>query len=255
MGTSLVITSFIFLCGAVLGSFLNVVILRLPQPGMSVAFPASHCPKCKHDLAAIDNVPIFSFLFLKGKCRYCQTSISYQYPLVELSMAILTLIVFAIFGFTLKGIGNFFFCAMLLVIFFIDAKNKIIPDVITLSGCASGVLFSFLGGNVNVIDSIIGIIAGGAFFLFMSIAYMALRKREGLGGGDIKFIAMLGAWLGWESLPTLVFLSAVTGIIFGTFWLHFKDKECMCKIPYGPFLSTAGLICLFFQTELRHFGM
>ena len=231
--------------GAIVGSFLNVVILRLPQENASIAFPASHCPKCKAELHWYENVPVLSYLFLRGKCGHCGVKISIQYPLVELTMALLSLGLFAKFGVSFLFLGYFLFAASLLVIIVIDYYHYIIPDVIDLPGIVLGFLFSFFNPLVSWQSSLLGILVGGGFFWLVAWLFEVIRKKEGMGGGDIKLLAMIGAWLGWQSLPFVIFFSALTGAIIGSVGLYLLKREQSSMIPYGPFLSVAALIYMY----------
>lgn len=192
------------LFGAIVGSFLNVVILRLPREGGSLLFPASHCPQCEHPLAWYENIPVLSYIVQLGKCRHCKTSISLQYPVVELLMALLTVALVHRFGLTVATAGYFLFSAALLVVIFIDIHHQIIPDVISLPGIAIGFLFSLVNPYVDWQDSLIGLFVGGGILYGVAMLYFFLRKQDGMGGGDIKLLAMLGAFLGWQSLPFII---------------------------------------------------
>lgn len=238
------------LFGAIVGSFLNVVILRLPKENASVVFPASHCPKCEHTLAWYENIPVLSYIVQLGKCRHCKTSISLQYPIVELLTGLLTAALVHSFGLTVTTLGYFLFIAALIVIIFIDIHLQIIPDVISLPGIVLGFLFSFINPGVDWLDSLIGILAGGGVLYAVATLYFVLRKQDGMGGGDIKLLAMLGAFLGWQSLPFIVFFSSFTGSIIGLSAMAVQKKGGMTRIPFGPFLSVAGICYLFFAQEI-----
>lgn len=239
--------------GALVGSFLNVVILRLPNENESIVFPASHCPKCKKSLRWYDNIPVFSFLFLMGKCRNCGQAISWQYPFVEILMALLSWALYLRFSATLSYAIYFPFCAALLAIIFIDFYHQIIPDVISLPGIVVGVLLSFVNPAVTWQDSLIGLVCGGGFFYLIAAGYYLVAKRAGMGGGDIKLLAMIGAFLGWQSLPFVIFSSALLGSIIGIGAMVKQKKGGKTVVPYGPFLAVGSYLYLFFQEEIRHF--
>jgi len=243
------------LLGAVVGSFLNVVILRLPREGASIVFPSSHCPSCLEPIRWHDNIPIVSFLLLRGRCRHCGGKISWQYPLVELAMALLSLALASHFGLSLAFLGYFLFCAALLAIIFIDFHHQIIPDVISLPGIAIGLLFSLVNPQVTWQASLLGILAGGGSFYLVALGYYLCTKREGMGGGDIKLLAMIGAFLGWQSLPFVVFSSALTGLVAGLWAMRSQGKGGRTVIPYGPFLAFGALLFLFFRQEVLDFFM
>ncbi len=251
MQISLFLLGAAFLFGTIIGSFLNVVILRLPDPGTSIVFPSSHCPKCKNTLSWYENIPILSYLVLGGKCRHCKVSISPQYPIVELLTGLLAVAVIANFGLSLTALGFFLFCAALVTIIWIDLHHQIIPDVISLPGIIFGFAFSFVSFFVTWQESLIGLLAGGGIFYAVSYSYYLLRRQEGLGGGDIKLLAMLGAFLGWQSLLFIIFTSSVTGTVAGLFAMRSQKKGGATRIPFGPFLAVSGLFYLFFRPQVQ----
>ncbi len=240
--------------GAAVGSFLNVVILRLPQENSSIVFPASHCPKCLSPLHWYENIPLLSYLLLRGKCGHCKVRISLQYPLVEACMAALSAALYYKFSLSIAFAGYFFFLAALLTIIFIDYYHYIIPDIIDLPGIIIGLLFSFINPLVSWQSSLIGIITGGGILWMAAVFYVLLRKKEGMGGGDIKLLAMLGAWLGWQSLPFIILFSSFSGAIIGSISLYLLKKDQTSHIPFGPFLSIAAIIYLFFAEQIMHFS-
>ncbi len=240
------------LFGAIVGSFLNVVILRLPEPGASIVFPASHCPRCRHPLSWYENIPLLSYLFLRGRCGHCEVHISSQYPLVELLMAVLSSAVFFRFGLSLTAVGFFFFSAALLVIICIDIQHQIIPDVISLPGILLGFAFSFSNSITTWQDSLIGLLAGGGILYAIALLYFVLRKQDGMGGGDIKLLAMIGAFLGWQSLPFVIFASSLSGSIIGILTMVIQKKGGATRIPFGPFLSLAALLYMLFSNEIQN---
>lgn len=240
------------LFGAIVGSFLNVVILRLPEPDASIVFPASHCPRCRHPLAWYENIPLLSYLFLRGRCSHCKVHISCQYPLVELLMAVLSSAVFFRFGLSLTAVGFFFFSAALLVIIWIDIRHQIIPDVMSLPGILLGFAFSFVNSITTWQDSLIGLLAGGGILYGIALLYYVLRKQDGMGGGDIKLLAMIGAFLGWQSLPFVIFASSISGSIIGLLAMGIQKKGGATRIPFGPFLSLAALLYMLFSNEIQN---
>ncbi len=239
--------------GAIVGSFLNVVILRLPQEGGSIVFPASHCPICKTPLNWYENIPIISYIFLRGKCNHCKTSISLQYPVVELLMALLSGAVFYKFGLSITACGYFLFCAALVVIIWVDIHHQIIPDIISLPGIVVGFFFSFVNSQLTWQSSLIGLLVGGGILYSIALLYFILRKQEGMGGGDIKLLAMIGAFLGWQSLLFVIFFSSLTGTIVGITAMAKQKKGGATRIPFGPFLSVAALFFLFFNAQILYY--
>ncbi len=240
-----------FCFGAVIGSFLNVVILRLPNEDESVIFPASHCTNCMAALHWYENIPIISFLLLRGKCSHCQTRISFQYPVVEFCTGLLAAALLYTFGPSVSAAGYFLFSASLVVIIWIDIHHQMIPDLISLSGIVLGLLFSFFTPMVTWQDSLIGILAGGGILYAIAFGYYLWRKVDGMGGGDIKLLAMIGAFLGWQSLPFVIFASSVSGTLVGLLAMIQQKKGGQTRIPFGPFLSLAALAYLFFHTEIQ----
>ncbi|WP_417915217.1 prepilin peptidase [Candidatus Electronema sp. JM] len=245
MDTVYFIYSVIF--GALVGSFLNVVIFRLPEEGQSVIFPASHCPKCQTKLRWFENIPVLSWLALRGKCRSCKAPISVQYPVVELAMALLSGALYRHFGPTFTAIYYFLFVAALLAIIFIDLHHQIIPDVISLPGIVIGFAGSFFNPLVTWQQAGLGVLIGGGILYAVAAGYVLLTGKEGMGGGDIKLLAMIGAFLGWQSLLYVVFASSLSGSVIGGLSLLLQKKDSQTRIPFGPFLSLAALSWLFFQ--------
>lgn len=241
------------LFGAIIGSFLNVVILRLPDPDQSIVFPASHCPKCNTTLHWYENIPILSYTFLLGRCRQCHARISLQYPVVELLTALITTALVHRFQFSVATAGYFVFSISLIIIIFIDIRLQIIPDVISLPGIVLGFLFALLSDTVTWQSSIIGILVGGGVLYAIALFYTLLRKIDGMGGGDIKLLAMIGAWLGWQSLPFVILMSSTTGSIIGLIAMCRQKKGGQTRIPFGPFLSLAALTYVFFSERIYYF--
>jgi len=187
-----------FIFGAAIGSFLNVCIFRIPAKG-SIVKPLSQCPSCHHPIRIYDNIPIISFILLRGRCRDCGEKISWQYPLVELITALLAMLLFMKFGLTLIFLVCFVFTAVLIVISFIDFEHQIIPDIISLPGIPIFFLASVFIVKVPWLEALIGLLIGGGILYAIAFVYEWISKREGMGGGDIKLLAMIGGFLGWKS--------------------------------------------------------
>jgi leader peptidase (prepilin peptidase) / N-methyltransferase len=236
--------------GAVVGSFLNVVILRLPKEGASVVYPASHCPQCQQPLTWYENIPLISYLALRGRCRTCNVAISWQYPLVELSMAVLSALLYHRLGLSFEFFFYFLFFAALLVIIFIDIHHQIIPDRISLPGIIIGFGGSFFNNMVSWQQSLLGILLGGGMLYAVAYAYYACTKREGMGGGDIKLLAMIGAFLGWQSLLYVIFSSSLTGSLIGVAAMFKQRKGGQTRIPFGPFLALAAISYLLLEQQI-----
>ena len=250
MELSLLVLAAVF--GAVVGSFLNVVILRLPKEDASIAFPASHCPLCLQPLTWYENIPLLSYVALRGKCRTCKVAISWQYPLVELSMAVLSALLYHRLGLSFELFFYFAFFAALLVIIFIDIHHQIIPDCISLPGILIGFAGSFFNGLVTWQQSALGLSIGGGLLYAVAYTYYAVTKREGMGGGDIKLLAMIGAFLGWQSLLYVVFSSSLAGALVGVVAMFKQGKKGQTRIPYGPFLALSAMSYLLCQQQIDY---
>ena len=230
--------------GAIVGSFLNVCIYRIPS-GKSIVFPASHCPACKHPIKFYDNIPIISYIILRGKCRNCDEKISPIYPAIELLTAIMSLLLFRKYGLSLEYLFSFMFVCALIIITFIDLEHQIIPDVITLPGIPLFALAAILFMNITLKASLIGILAGGGCLYLVALVYQLLTKREGMGGGDIKLLAMLGGFLGWQSLWFIIMASSLIGAVAGISVMISKGRDSKYAIPFGPFLSIGAVAYIF----------
>lgn len=245
----LYIFSFVF--GAVIGSFLNVCIYRLPKGG-SVVYPPSHCPACDYKIPFYDNIPLVSYLLLGGKCRSCRAHISLQYPLVELVTALLTLFLFMRFGFSLSFAVLFLFCAAMVVITFIDLEHQIIPDVISLPGIVLGLVFAFFIPQLGWQNSLLGILAGGGSLYLVATLYHLFTGKEGMGGGDIKLLAMMGAFFGWKAIPFIIFVSSLVGSVIGITVMLVQKKDAKLAIPFGPFLALGAILYIFYGRQVIH---
>lgn len=243
----LTVISIIF--GALVGSFLNVCIFRLPKEE-SIIWPGSHCPHCKKPIKFYDNIPLISYLLLKGRCRYCKGSISLQYPLVEGITALSSLFLIIKFGPSLSYLFYFAFVAALIVITVIDLYHQIIPDAISLPGIGVGLLASLIIPQITFSNSLIGILLGGGSLFIVATFYQWLFKREGMGGGDIKLLAMIGAFLGWKAVLLTILLSSLIGSMTGILMMVVKGKDFKYAIPFGPFLSLGAVISLFYGEEI-----
>jgi leader peptidase (prepilin peptidase)/N-methyltransferase len=235
--------------GAIVGSFLNVCIFRLPKEE-SIVTPGSHCPKCHTPLKFYDNIPLISFILLGGRCRTCKGPISVQYPLVEGTTAIFSFFIFLRFGPSWSYLLYFSFVAALIVITVIDLYHQIIPDVISLPGIGVGLLGSLITPRITFFNSLIGILLGGGSLFLVATVYQWLFKREGMGGGDVKLLAMIGAFLGWESVILTILFSSLIGSITGILFIALKGKNFKYAIPFGPFLSLGAVIALFYGKEI-----
>lgn len=245
-----------FIFGAVVGSFLNVCICRMPKDE-SIVSPPSHCPYCDYQIRWYDNIPLVSYLLLRGKCRGCGTRISLQYPLVELLNGLLTVAIFLRFGPSLSFLALFLFCSSLVVITFIDIEHQIIPDEISLSGIVIGFVFSFFLPWQTWFNSLLGILLGGGSLLLVAYGYQWLTGKEGMGGGDIKLLAMMGAFLGWKSIPFIIFASSLVGALVGVSIMLIQKKDSKLAIPFGPYLAFGAILYIFYGRQLIqwYFGL
>ena len=241
------IVSIIF--GALVGSFLNVCIFRLPKEE-SIIWPGSHCPQCNKPIKFYDNIPLISYLLLQGKCRYCKKTISLQYPLVEGITALSSLCLFIKFGPSLSYLFFFAFVAALIVITVIDLYYQIIPDVISLPGIGVGIIASLILPQIAFFNSLIGVLLGGGSLFIVGTLYQWIFKREGMGGGDVKLLAMIGAFLGWKAVILTILLSSLIGSITGIIIMVLKGKDFKYAIPFGPFLSLGAVMSLFYGEEI-----
>lgn len=243
------------LFGLMVGSFLNVVIHRMPLE-QSIVKPRSHCPKCKHPIHWYDNIPLLSYLILKGKCRQCHETISPRYLVVEMAAGLVSLQTLLFFNRSLLFYFAYFcfLLAPLLAIIFIDLKHRIIPDSLSLPGVVIGVAVHYWkappGWEMRtLLDSVIGIVMGGGFLFLVAFVYEKIKKKEGLGGGDIKLAAMLGAFFGWQPVLMILLVASVLGSLIGLLVVTVK-KNWQYALPFGPFLAISAYIQLFWGEGL-----
>lgn len=242
---------FIFLFGSAIGSFLNVCIYRIPKQ-ISLISPGSFCPSCSYHIPFYHNIPIVSYFLLLGRCRNCGTKISLVYPFVELLNASFYLLLYLKLGFSQELFFYAPFVSAFIALFFIDWKNKILPDVITLSGIIFGIGLSPFIEKLGILDAILGAICGFLIFYLIAFIYEKITGREGMGGGDIKMIAMAGAFLGLKGVIATIFISSLIGTLFGLFLIIFFRKSFKYAVPFGCFISLGGLIFLFVGDEIAH---
>jgi len=259
------------LFGLLIGSFLNVVIHRIPKMMQresdnyvanelgkelphtnryNLMVPRSCCPHCGHQITALENIPVVSWLALGGKCRKCKAPISPRYPVVELITGLLSAFLVWTFGSGVAGLGTLLFVYLLIAMTYIDYDTKLLPDDLTLPLLWAGLLININGTFVPLQDAVIGAAAGylvlwGVYWLFKLVT-----GKEGMGYGDFKLLAALGAWLGWAMLPTIILLSSVVGAVVGISLIVFAKRGRDNPIPFGPYLAAAGLIALVWGKEL-----
>ncbi|WP_227817193.1 prepilin peptidase [Nitrogeniibacter aestuarii] len=258
--------------GLFVGSFLNVVIHRLPimlehewedeaadlkgeepqtRPRFNLATPRSRCPHCGTQVSAIDNVPVLSFLILRGKCRHCSATISHRYPAVEVLTAALSAAAAWHFGPTLATAGALVFIWALIALTFIDLDTQLLPDNITLPLVWLGLLFNLVGTYATLNDAVVGAVAGYMSLWLVFQLFRLVTGKEGMGYGDFKLLAAIGAWLGWQMLPVTILLSSVVGAVVGISLMVFTKHGRDNPIPFGPYLAAAALLALFFGREIN----
>lgn len=245
-GIGFILAGLVALLGLVVGSFLNVVIYRLPRK-KSIVLPRSSCPGCGAMIPWYFNVPVLSYIILRGRCGSCGTRISPRYPLVEICTAILFLVFFRRYGLSVTTVGFWLFGASLVAVFFIDLEHKIIPDKITLPGIVIGLALAVVGEHIDIVSSILGIFAGGGSFLLIGLLGEKLFKKESLGGGDVKLAAMMGAFVGPLRIFLVFVAAAVLGLLVSAVVLLISSRfrrERM--LPFGPFLVLAALLVVFY---------
>lgn len=233
-----------FLLGLAVGSFLNVVVVRLPEQ-RSLVRPRSACPACGAAIAWHDNIPLLSFALLRARCRACGMGISWRYPLVEVITGALFAVAAATFGPSVDFAIAAALLAALVAITFIDLDHQIIPNVITYPGVAAGLLASLLSTRVSWLDSVLGVLVGGGIFLIIAEGSLRIMGQEGMGGGDVKLGAMLGAFLGWKAMLFTLLLSIVGGGVVAIALIASGLKSRKDPIPFGPFLAVAGAVGFF----------
>lgn len=267
---STLIAMFVFLFGLIIGSFLNVCILRIPG-GKSIVMPASACPKCGAPIRPYDNIPVLSYLLLGGKCRKCKNPISWMYPLVELLTGLLFLACFEAFGLTPEALKWAAFCAILIVLVFTDLRERILPDAVNYTGLALGFVLScftrpadgtaqWLASRMfefpppapvlSLADAALGAAVGSALLWTVSEAYFKLRGREGMGLGDVKMMLMAGAFLGAKRTLLTIFAGSLLGSLLGIAFILARRKGSDYELPFGTFLGMAALLVVFFGTPV-----
>jgi len=260
--------------GMCVGSFLNVVIYRLPKmmqqdwheqccelldikigdvtepQRINLVFPGSSCTACEHKITALENIPVISYLFLKGRCSSCNVKISLQYPIIEMFTGLATAYVAWHFGFSLQTLFAVFFTWALICLSVIDLEHSLLPDDITLPFMWLGLACNIFGVFTDINSSLIGAMLGYAILWIIFISFKTVTGKEGMGYGDFKLLALLGAWLGWQSLPLIILLSSITASVIGLAMIIFKGRDKAAAFPFGPYLAIAGWITLIWGKEL-----
>ncbi len=263
--------AFASLLGLLIGSFLNVVIHRLPKmmerdwqmqcaelrgetfpetEKLTLIAPRSRCPHCGHAISAIENIPVISYLFLKGRCRDCKAPISLRYPAVELLTGALFALAAWRFGYSWAGVGAMFFCATAVALTFIDFDTQLLPDDLTLPLLWAGLLFNLWSSYTSLSSAVVGAIAGYLLLWSVYWGFKLFTGKEGMGYGDFKLLAAIGAWVGWQVLPLTILLSSFVGAAVGIALIVFARHGRNVPIPFGPYLAAAGIIALFWGKPL-----
>ena len=233
----------VFVLGLIVGSFSNVCIYRIPR-NESVIYPASHCPKCRTKIKPIDNIPLLSYILLKGRCRNCGSKISIQYPVVEFLTGLIYLIIYLIYGLSIQSLVYIILSSALIIIAFIDLQEQIIPDIISLPGIVVGLILSFIVPYISFINSALGALVGGGIILIIAWVGSIIFKKEAMGGGDVKLTAMIGAFLGWRYTIISLFLGFFLGALTGIILIMTKIKKREDAIPFGPYIALGSIITL-----------
>jgi leader peptidase (prepilin peptidase)/N-methyltransferase len=270
VASGMLIAVFVFFFGLIIGSFLNVCIVRIPG-GKSIVLPASACVKCGTPIRPYDNIPVVSYLLLGGKCRKCKNPISAMYPIVEFLTGLLFLGCYEVFGLTAEGLKWAIFSAIMIVLVFTDLRERILPDVVNFTGLGLGLLLSFFTTPVDgtalaltkrifqfpppapvlsFVDALLGAAAGSGLLWLVSEGYFRLRGREGMGMGDVKMMLMAGAFLGLKRTLLTIFTGSVLGSVLGIIVILARRKDSDYELPFGTFLGMAALLVVFFGTPI-----
>jgi leader peptidase (prepilin peptidase) / N-methyltransferase len=246
---------FVALFGLFIGSFLNVCIHRIPS-GESIAWPGSRCPSCQKPIKPFDNIPVVSYLILKGKCRNCSEPISVRYPVVELLSALLAVSLLYRFGPGAGFIVYYLWACTLLVITFIDLDHQIIPDRLSLGGIVVG-LVAVPWLPVTYKEALLGLALGAGILIVIIYGYYLLTRKQGMGGGDVKLLGMIGVFVGWQGVLFTVFMASLIGSAVGIPWAYYQKGTLKAAIPFGPFLSLGALIYVLWgeQVITWYFGL
>jgi len=270
VASPILIAVFIFLFGLIIGSFLNVCIVRIPG-GKSVVLPASACPNCDAAIRSYDNIPVISYVLLAGKCRECKTRISAMYPAVELLTGLLFVACYEIFGLTAEALKWTVFSAIIIVLVFTDFRERLLPDLVNYTGLGLGLALSFItkpsdgtamwlanrmfdfpppAPVVSLADALLGAAIGSSLLWLVSEAYFRLRGREGMGMGDVKMMLMAGAFLGAKRTLLTIFTGSVLGSVLGLLFILSRRKDSDYELPFGTFLGMAAVLVVFFGTPV-----
>lgn len=243
---------YLFIVGAVIGSFLNVCIHRIPLK-KSIVIPGSGCPRCGHIIRWYQNIPLLSYIWLRGRCANCTEPISIVYPFVELLTAVFYVLLYRYFRISIPFFIYAFFGSITIILIFIDYYHRLLPHVLTFPGIIVGLATSFVNPLLRPMDSLIGIFLGGLIPLVTLLLYKWIRKREGMGHGDIVMLAMVGAFLGWHQVFLVLFFSSLIGSLAGILIILILRKESNYMLPFGTFIGVVALAAIFWGPRLWNF--
>ena len=244
-----IMSLFVFFAGTCVGSFLNVCIYRLPA-GLSVAFPPSACPQCQQPIRFYDNIPVVSYILLRGRCRFCAATIAIRYPLVELLTGLAAWAVFLKHGPTAAAAVYFTFVAVLIVITFIDIDHQIIPDILSLPGIPLFFIAGLWATPLTWLNALIGVASGAGSLLLVALVYRQITGKDGMGMGDVKLLAMIGALIGWQGVLFTIFFSSVIGALVGLLLMLKGGGSLKTRLAFGPFLALGAVAYVFFGPKL-----
>jgi len=239
----------VFLFGLIFGSFFNVLIYRLPRE-MNIAKPRSFCPVCKHTIPWYHNIPVISYVFLKGRCHFCGAKISIRYPIVEILTGFLFFLNFIVFGLSLSFIINIIFTSIFFILFFTDLEERILPDELTIGGSILAIGLSFMRKDIFWLESIIGGLIGFLIFIGAYFLFLKTKKKEGLGWGDIKYIILIGAFFGPLKMLLIIIFSSILGVLVWLIIVYIVGKEKDYELPFGSYLSVFSLIFVFYGDKI-----
>jgi len=235
--------------GLAWGSFLNVLIYRIPRD-MSILRPASSCPSCKKKIKVYDNIPVISYLVLGGKCRFCRARIPLSYPLVEVLTPLSFLILYLHHSLSFFFFASCLFASAMIVLGFIDFYHQIIPDEITLPGLVLALVYSAFRDDFSLTQALIGAVTGAGFLLLVYGTYYLVRKKEGLGMGDVTMMLLIGAYLGWRQTFFTLILASFVGALVGVCFIFFRKKDFQYSLPFGTFLAPAAYFSLLWGEKI-----
>ncbi|MBD3414329.1 MAG: prepilin peptidase [Candidatus Aminicenantes bacterium] len=237
------------LIGLAWGSFLNVLIFRIPRK-MSILSPPSTCPECQNRIKFYHNIPVISYLWLRGKCGYCGTKIPLSYLVVELATPLLFMLAYVQYSLSVHFFTSCLFISAMILLCVIDYHHQILPDLITLPGLLLAVIYSFFRTDMNLTDSLLGAVSGAGFLLLVYALYYLIRKKEGLGMGDVTMMLFVGSYLGWKMSFLTLLAASFAGAGVGMYFIYFRKKDLQFALPFGSFLAPAAVFSLLWGNQI-----